>query len=245
LSSTLAGLLLRKPFGTCFMEKADCLRYRNLPLFPESALPESIDVLFFETMARSAGYSLVAGVDEAGRGPLAGPVVAAAVILPERARIEGVRDSKEMTERAREKAFSEIHENAVAVSVGVVSTGYIDRFNILKASLEAMRLSVASLDPAPDFFLVDGIHPVPVPLPQRCIKKGDRLSLSISAASVVAKVYRDRIMRCYHDMFPEYGFCENKGYGTRSHLAALRSHGACPLHRTTFKGVLRGDQGKA
>jgi ribonuclease HII len=227
------------------MGKADRLRYHNLPLFPESALPESIDVLFFETRARSAGYSLIAGVDEAGRGPLAGPVVAAAVILPEGAKIEGIRDSKEMTERAREKAFSEIHENAMAVGIGVVSPGYIDRFNILKASLEAMRLSVLGLDPAPDFFLVDGIHPVPVPLPQECIKKGDRLSLSISAASILAKVYRDRIMRCYHEMFPKYGFSENKGYGTQSHLAALRSHGACPVHRLTFKGVLRGDQGKA
>jgi ribonuclease HII len=227
------------------MGKADCLRHHNLPLFPDRGLPESLDVLFFENRARSAGYSLIAGVDEAGRGPLAGPVVAAAVIIPEGARIGGVRDSKEMTERAREKAFSEIHENAVAVSIGVVSHGYIDQFNILEASLEAMRLSVISLDPAPDFFLVDGIHPVPVPLPQKCIKKGDRLSLSISAASIIAKVYRDRIMRCYHEMFPRYGFSDNKGYGTERHLAALRSHGACPVHRMTFKGVLRGDQGKA
>jgi ribonuclease HII len=229
---------LRKPFEISFMQKADDLRHHNLPLFPESALPANIDVLFFETKARCAGYSLIAGVDEAGRGPLAGPVVAAAVIFPEEARIEGIRDSKEMTEMARDKAFPEIYQNALAVSIGVVSPGYIDQFNILKASLEAMRLAVLSLDPAPDFFLVDGIHPVPVTLPQKCIKKGDRLSVSISAASIIAKVYRDRIMRCYHEMFPKYGFSENKGYGTRRHLAALRAHGACPVHRMTFKGVL-------
>jgi len=227
------------------MQKADCPRHQNLPLFPESALPESIDVLFFETWARSAGHSLIAGVDEAGRGPLAGPVVAAAVIFPEGVKIAGIRDSKEMTERAREKAFFVIHETAIAVGVGVVPAGYIDQYNILKASLEAMKRAVLSLDPAPDFLLVDGIHHVPAPLPQRCIKKGDRLSLNISAASIVAKVYRDRIMRCYHDTFPEYGFWENKGYGTRDHLAALRAHGACPLHRMTFRGVLWGDERKA
>jgi ribonuclease HII len=237
-SITVVSLLLRKPFEISFMQKADGLRYHDLPLFCESVLPASIDVLFFETKARSTGYNLIAGVDEAGRGPLAGPVVAAAVIFPEGARIEGIRDSKAMTEMAREKVFPEIHQNAVAVSIGVVSPGYIDQFNILKASLEAMRLAVLSLDPPPDFFLVDGIHPVPVTLPQKCIKKGDRLSLSISAASIIAKVYRDRIMRCYHEMFPKYGFLENKGYGTQRHLAALRAHGACPMHRMTFKGVL-------
>jgi len=209
----------------------------NLPLFLESDLPESIDVLHYESVARDAGYMTIAGVDEAGRGPLAGPVVAAAVNLPAGLKIAGVRDSKKMTEAAREKAFPQIQENAIAVSVGVVSHGYIDQFNILKASLEAMRLAVVNLDPKPQFLLVDGNQPVPVTIPHKCVVKGDSLSMSISAASVVAKVYRDRIMRSYHEIFPWYQFEQNKGYGTGSHYAALRTHGACPVHRRTFKGV--------
>jgi ribonuclease HII len=210
----------------------------NLPLFPERQGHSEIDTLYHESMARAAGYERIAGVDEAGRGPLAGPVVAAAVILPEGLVLEGVRDSKDMTEQAREEAFSRIIRRASAISIGVVSQKRIDQFNILKASLEAMKQAVLSLQPLPEYALVDGIHPVPMPLPQKCLKKGDRLSLSISAASVVAKVYRDRIMRAYHDMFPVYGFFENKGYGTLKHRAALKRHGCCPLHRLTFKGVL-------
>jgi len=210
---------------------------KNLPLFPESDFPESIDVLHYESVARDAGYPTIAGVDEAGRGPLAGPVVAAAVILPAGLKIDGVKDSKKMTEAARDEAFIQIQESAIAVSVGVVSHGYIDQFNILKASLEAMRLAVVTLNPEPQFLLVDGNQPVPVTIPHKCVVKGDRLSMSISAASVVAKVYRDRIMRSYHEDFPSYQFEQNKGYATGSHYAALRAHGACPLHRRTFRGV--------
>ena len=180
---------------------------------------------------------MIAGVDEAGRGPLAGPVVAAAVILPAGLKIDGVRDSKKMTEAQREKTFFQIHENAVGVSIGVVSHCYIDQFNILKASLEAMRLAVVNLDPEPQFLLVDGNEPIPVTVPHKCIVKGDNLSMSISAASVVAKVYRDRIMRSYHEMFPLYQFRQNKGYPTEAHSVALKTHGACPVHRRTFKGV--------
>jgi ribonuclease HII len=210
---------------------------KNLPLFPESELPESIDVLHYESLARDAGYLTIAGVDEAGRGPLAGPVVAAAVILPAGLKIDGVKDSKKMTESAREKSFFQIQENAIAVSIGVVPHGYIDQFNILKASLEAMRLAVVNLDPKPQFLLVDGNQAIPVAIPHRCVVKGDSLSLSISAASVVAKVYRDRIMRSYHGTFPWYRFAQNKGYATGFHYAALRAHGACPVHRRSFKGV--------
>jgi ribonuclease HII len=209
----------------------------NLALFPESVSSRDLDTLFFESLFREAGYRLIAGVDESGRGPLAGPVVAAAVILPEGAVLEGVRDSKEMTPSAREKAFSLIHEKALSVGVGVVSAGDIDRTNILQASLQAMRQAILSLDPQPGFCLVDGTHPVPVPIPYRCLKKGDRRSHSISAASIVAKVYRDRIMSSFHDRFPVYGFSENKGYGTAQHLAALREQGACPIHRMTFRRV--------
>lgn len=209
----------------------------NLPLFLESDVPESIDVLHYESMARDAGYLTIAGVDEAGRGPLAGPVVAAAVILPAGLKIEGVKDSKKMTEAARERSFFQIQETAIAVSIGVVSHGYIDQFNILKASLEAMRFAVVNLDPKPQFLLVDGNQPIPLTIPHKCVIKGDSLSMSISAASVVAKVYRDRIMRSYHEIFPWYQFMQNKGYATGSHYAALRAHGACPIHRRTFKGV--------
>jgi ribonuclease HII len=209
----------------------------NLSLFPESVSSQDIDALFYESLVRKAGYRLIAGVDEAGRGPLAGPVVAAAVILPEGVVLEGVRDSKEMTENAREAAFPLIHEKALSVGVGVVSAEEIDKTNILQASLQAMKQAIISLDPRPDFCLVDGIHPVPVPIPYRCLKQGDRRSHSISAASVVAKVYRDRIMCSFHAKFPLYGFSENKGYGTARHLAALRKQGACPIHRMTFRGV--------
>jgi len=209
----------------------------NLPLFSENIIPSESDPFFHESLARKAGYALIAGVDEVGRGPLAGPVAAAAVIIPEGIGLPGVKDSKEMTGKAREEAFSLIREEALAISVGVVSHRYIDEFNILKASLEAMKRAVLSLGPAPEYLLVDGIHPIPVSIPQRCVKKGDQRCQSISAASIVAKVYRDRIMRCYHDRFPEYGFKENKGYGTRRHRAAIRRYGPCPVHRFTFKGV--------
>jgi len=189
-------------------------------------------------MARKAGYGLIAGVDEAGRGPLAGPVVAAAVILPQGKDLAGVRDSKKMTPRAREEAFSLIQNEALASAIGVVSQKDIDESNILKASLEAMRLAIVALDPQPEFLLVDGIHSVSLPIPGRCLKKGDQLSRTISAASVLAKVYRDRIMLAYHETYPVYGFDRNKGYGTAYHLKALRQYGPSPLHRLTFKGVL-------
>ncbi|MFZ7111355.1 MAG: ribonuclease HII [Desulfatiglandales bacterium] len=193
--------------------------------------------MFYESSARKDGYGLIAGVDEAGRGPLAGPVVAAAVILAEDRPLTGIKDSKKMTARARKKAFSLIVDSAVAVGVGVVSHRYIDRANILKASLEAMRRAVLCLDPAPEYLLVDGIQTIPLGIAQRSLKKGDQLSLSISAASVIAKVYRDRIMVSLHSAYPMYGFLRHKGYGTASHLTALREYGPSPIHRLTFRGV--------
>jgi ribonuclease HII len=209
---------------------------QNLTLFSDEPRPVE-GPLVFETAARKAGFAAVAGVDEAGRGPLAGPVVAAAVILPEDAALDGVRDSKQMTEKARSEAFSVIHEKAFAVGVGVIPPAYIDEHNILNASLEAMRRAVSFLDPRPDFLLVDGIHPVPMRTHQRCLKQGDSRSLSISAASVIAKVYRDRIMCSLDARFPQYGFSSHKGYGTSAHLEALRRHGPCPIHRRSFRGV--------
>lgn len=176
---------------------------------------------------------------------MAGPVVAAAVIIPRGTDLTGVRDSKKMTPGAREKAFSDICHRVLAMGIGVVSHDYIDKFNILRAALEAMRQAVAALAPQPEFVLVDGIHEIPLPVPQRCLKKGDQISRSISAASVVAKVYRDRIMRSYHQMYPVYDFDRHKGYGTRQHLKALRKYGPSPIHRKTFKGVSGLDKRKA
>ena len=216
---------------------------QSLPLFPKQNTSIGEDPLCHEAMARKAGYGLVAGVDEAGRGPLAGPVVAAAVIIPEGKILPGVKDSKQMTEKARDKAFLVIHDAAIAVSIGVVSHQFIDEFNILRASLEAMRRAVLSLDSSPEYLLIDGIHAISLPIPQRCLKKGDQISLSIGAASVMAKVYRDRIMRSYDELFPVYGFSQNKGYGTSKHLEALGLHGPTPIHRRTFRGVCSVDKG--
>jgi ribonuclease HII len=194
--------------------------------------------LFYESDAWRAGYSLVAGIDEAGRGPLAGPVTAAAVILPRNVKLEGVRDSKKMTPRAREEAFSLIEERAISVSLAVVSPREIDRINILQAARKAMKHAVLHLDPQPDYLLIDGTHHVELPIQQRCIVRGDQQSLSISAASVVAKVYRDRMMCSYHELYPLYGFSSNKGYGTRGHLEAITRYGPCSIHRLTFRGVV-------
>ncbi len=181
----------------------------------------------------------MAGVDEAGRGPLAGPVVAAALILPKGLELDCVHDSKKMSEKAREYAFSDILQRGLTFGIGVLSQKYIDENNILKASLEAMKRAVCSLGARPDFLLIDGIHPVPINIPQKCVKRGDQKCKSISAASVVAKVYRDRIMMAYHKMFPEYGFDKNKGYGTAQHREALRRFGPSPIHRMTFRGVVQ------
>jgi len=209
----------------------------NLSLSPGSVTLKPVDPLFYESLAEKDGYALIAGVDEVGRGPLAGPVVAAAVIIPKGIILSGVKDSKKMTVKAREKACYVINKYSIAIGIGVVSHRAIDEFNILNASLEAMKRALLSLDPAPEYALIDGIHKIPVIIPQKCIKKGDQLSHSISAASIIAKVYRDRVMCSYHLSYPEYGFNKNKGYGTASHLAALRQYGPCPIHRLTFRGV--------
>ncbi|HUU41324.1 MAG TPA: ribonuclease HII [Desulfatiglandales bacterium] len=195
--------------------------------------------LAYEYQAKLAGYSLVAGIDEAGRGPLAGPVVAAAVILPQDITLTGVKDSKKMSPRSREEAFFIIQSRALDISLAVVSPQEIDRINILQATRKAMKLAVLSLDPQPDYLLIDGIQDIDLPIRQRCIIKGDQLSLSISAASVLAKVYRDRIMNSYHELYPVYEFSLNKGYGTRGHIQAIDRYGPCRIHRITFKGVLR------
>jgi len=188
------------------------------------------------------GYSLVAGLDEAGRGCLAGPVVAAAVILPlERDTcaelFAGVCDSKQLTPPARESLYDIIMSNAVAISVGFGSVELIDERNILQATRHAMRAALAQISPAPHALLLDALLLPNVPLPQRSIIKGDALCLSIAAASIIAKVTRDRLMLQLDEQYPAYGFARHKGYGTEAHLAALREHGASPVHRQSFAPV--------
>ncbi|PIU84251.1 MAG: ribonuclease HII [Deltaproteobacteria bacterium CG_4_8_14_3_um_filter_43_13] len=183
------------------------------------------------------GYRFVAGVDEAGRGPLAGPVVAAAVILPENHTIQGIADSKKLSAHRREILFSEIYRQAEAVGVGIVDQREIERINILQASLKAMQSAVAALNSQVDYILVDGIHSIPTQIPQSAIKKGDTISPSIAAASIIAKVTRDRIMVEYHSIYPQYNFARNKGYGTEEHMQAIKRSGCCEIHRKTFRGV--------
>ncbi|WP_372681512.1 ribonuclease HII [Desulfosarcina sp.] len=195
------------------------------------------DIWVFEKKARDMGHQIIAGIDEAGRGPLAGPVVSAAVILPEGADLPGIDDSKKLTPAKRNRLYDRLYTVADAIGIGVVDTVEIDRINILQATLRSMAMAVANLRPRPEHLLVDGIFTIASELPQQAIKKGDSLSISIAAASIVAKVTRDRIMTQVDTLFPEFGFCRHKGYPTQTHRAAIVRHGCCPIHRRTFKGV--------
>ena len=188
----------------------------------------------YEEKAWANGYDSVCGVDEAGRGPVAGPVCAAAVILPAGIVIEGLNDSKKLSEKKREKLFDEITENALAWSVSLVDERLIDEINILQATYEAMRQAIAKLDPAPQILLNDAVTIPQVAIPQVPIIKGDAKSVSIAAASILAKVTRDHMMEEYDKEYPEYGFAKHKGYGTAAHIAALKEYGPTPIHRRTF-----------
>jgi ribonuclease HII len=192
---------------------------------------------FFEEEARRCGYRLIAGVDEAGRGPLAGPVVAAAVMLPRRCRLFGLGDSKQLSTTERERLYSEIRKRAVGVGVGQASEEEIDALNILNATRLAMYRAIRSLPCQPDYLLLDAIELPTVLLPQRAIVGGDKLSVSIAAASIIAKVTRDRIMNDYHRRYPQYNFLAHKGYGTPEHLRLLRAYGPCAIHRRSFRPV--------
>ena len=189
----------------------------------------------------SQGYSFIAGLDEAGRGCLAGPVVAAAVILPLgencTSLFAGTRDSKQLTAQERSRLYEIITQHALAVGVGIGSVELIDECNILQATKFAMRLALTQLSPSPQALLLDALLLPNVPLPQRSIIHGDARCLSIAAASVIAKVTRDRIMIQLHEQYPAYGFAQHKGYGTEAHLAALRAYGATPVHRRSFAPV--------
>jgi ribonuclease HII len=191
----------------------------------------------FEQEARRCGYRHIAGLDEAGRGPLAGPVVAAAVILPFSCRLPGVNDSKQLTPAERETLCAAIFELAVGIGIGSADASEIDSLNILEATRLAMRRAIEGLDPTPDFLLVDALTLPKVALPSRPIIKGDALSISIAAASIIAKVTRDRLMATYHKTYPEYNFLSHKGYGTEDHLRRLADFGPCAIHRRTFEPV--------
>ena len=194
-------------------------------------------MLTFEKKAEQKGFSTIAGVDEAGRGPLAGPVVSAAVVLPSAFPIPEVTDSKKLTPKKRDYLYEKIYEHAVTVGIGIVDSIEIDRINILRASLLAMAMSVENLKPSPDYLLIDGTFRITSNLPQEPIPHGDNLSISIAAASIIAKVTRDRMMELYHEDYPMFGFSSHKGYPTKAHKEAIKKFGYCPIHRRSFKGV--------
>jgi ribonuclease HII len=196
----------------------------------------------YEKQAHSAGYQFVAGVDEVGRGCLAGPVVAAACILDLTKPLpKGLNDSKQLTRAQREEIAEKLKKRCLTYAVGQVEADEIDEINILQASIKAMHKAVEALQPAADFLLIDAVRIRQSPLPQLSIIRGDGLSASIAAASVLAKVYRDALMRHYHEQYPDYGFSHNVGYGTRRHWEGLRNFGPCSLHRRSFKGVVNDD----
>ncbi len=202
-------------------------------------------MLAYESKAYDSGYNLVAGIDEVGRGPLAGPVVVAAVILPPELKsktvykkLSGIKDSKKLTPLQRERLYPVIRENALGIGIGVVDEKTIDQINILQATYRAMRQAIADLTPCPDYLLVDALTIPNISISQEAIKKGDSLSLSIAAASIIAKVIRDNWMEQLHEFYPQYNFVAHKGYGTSEHLAAIEEHGPSPIHRRSFRGVV-------
>jgi len=191
-------------------------------------------MLYFERQVTKRGYRTIAGIDEAGRGPLAGPVVACALILKSHNFSERIDDSKKLSAKQRNKAFTEISKKATW-STAVVGHKAIDRLNIRQATIKAMKIAVLGLPFAPDYLLIDGRIVLDLPIPSTGIINGDARSMTIACASIIAKVTRDRIMQKYHNLFPDYGFDRHKGYGTRRHLQALQNLGPCRIHRLSFK----------
>ncbi len=203
---------------------------------------EVIDWHKYENEARAKGFTMICGVDEAGRGPLAGPVCAAAVILPEGLMIDGLNDSKKLTEKKRDALYDIIKEKAIAYSIAMADEKEIDEINILQATFLAMRRAVEGLDVAPDFVLVDGNRDPKLGIPTCTVVKGDALSSSIAAASVLAKVTRDRFMSEISEKYPEYQFPKHKGYGTKLHYEMLEKYGISPIHRRSFLKKLTGEK---
>ena len=189
----------------------------------------------FEQRAYQKGYRFIAGIDEAGRGPLAGPVVAAAVVFPPDYENPAINDSKQLSPQKRERLYETIKHDALSIGLGVVEAYIIDAVNILRATLMAMKEAVLELAPPVDYLLIDGRNRIAVAIPQETIVRGDCWSVSVAAASIIAKVSRDRIMEMYHRQFPQYNFLRNKGYGTAEHREAIRKYGCCKIHRRSFR----------
>lgn len=194
-----------------------------------------INLKQYECELRSKGYKYICGIDEAGRGPLAGPVVVASVIMPENSMIEGVNDSKKVSEKKREKLYDLILSEAISYGVGIIGQDEIDEINILNATKKGLTISLQELTQKPDLIIVDALNNIDtLGTKYESIIKGDSKCYSIAAASIIAKVTRDRIMREWDKVYPQYGFVAHKGYGTVAHIKALKEYGACPLHRKTF-----------
>lgn len=201
----------------------------------EKELQRLNDLKNIDNNVFNEGYNYICGIDEAGRGPLAGPVVVASVIMPKNSMIEGVNDSKKVSEKKREKLYDIIIEEAISYSVGIVDQNEIDRINILNATKAGLTESIKSLTVRPDIILVDALTGIDTcGIEYRPIIKGDAKSYSIAAASIIAKVTRDRIMRQWDEVYPQYGFAKHKGYGTAAHIAAIKENGLCPIHRLSF-----------
>lgn len=228
-------LELSEEFGDSVRKIADKY-YKKLEA--EKKERERLETMMaFERDARQKGYCCIGGVDEAGRGPLAGPVVAACVILPEDAYICGLNDSKKVSPAKRDKLYDEIREKAIAYGIGLADHTYIDRVNILNATKKAMETAIMSMKIKPDYLIIDAVH-LDLDIPQLSIPKADALSVSTAAASILAKVIRDRIMEKMDIQYPGYGFAQHKGYGTREHIEAIKRLGLCPIHRRSFTAGL-------
>jgi ribonuclease HII len=197
-----------------------------------------MDIYRHDEDLRNSGFQRIAGIDEAGRGPLAGPVVAAAVVLKGNTRITGLRDSKKVPGKERESLFIEIQDTALDIGIGIVNHEDIDRINILRASKLAMKLAVQNLSELPDFLVIDAVSLPSVPIKQLFPIRGESVSASVAAASIIAKVTRDRLMLEYHNQYPQYNFNKHKGYSTKEHMELIRLYGPCPIHRKSFCKVM-------
>ncbi|GIN37549.1 ribonuclease HII [Heyndrickxia oleronia] len=194
------------------------------------------EMMKYENELAGQGFEYIVGIDEVGRGPLAGPVVAAAVILPKGFKLLGINDSKQLSEKKREEYYHYIVENAISVGIGLITAEEIDQLNIYEATKKAMLEAITNLSIRPDYCLIDAMK-LNIPYPQQSIIKGDALSVSIAAASIVAKVTRDNLMKKYSIAYPEYKFEQHMGYGTKEHLLAIKKYGPCPIHRKTFAPI--------
>jgi ribonuclease HII len=191
--------------------------------------------LKYERKYWKLGLNYIAGIDEAGRGPIAGPVVAASVIFPSDVKIDGINDSKLLSERERERLFDIIHKSAISIGIGIIDHEVIDRINILNATFRSMNIAISNLKFPPDYLLVDGPHFPGANIPHAAIIGGDSKCFSIAAASIIAKVTRDRLMKEYDRIYPQYGFGQHKGYCTKAHLEAIKKYGICEIHRKSFR----------